>query len=317
MSAPLQSLRAKAQLYVWGGREALRLGRPEVSLGFLGGIGDDLLCTAPIAEWLRRGVQNLWFFTRHPDLHAHVDSRVRLVPEDARYRRLAARLGAPMRALSTTIETAADRDTPLTEHLIAAMCRRAGLTGKVTLRPHLSLLPDELARAAPFKDYIAIQSSTLAAAVPMRNKQWRVDRLQAVVDRLAGSLEFVQIGSPADPPLRGVSDLRGKTSLREAAAVLAQARLFLGLVGFTMHLARAIECPAVIVYGGREPAEFTGYPCNANIALRPPCAPCWQRNGCDFAHACMEGISSTEVTAAVESMLTRPRAPLVVDTISL
>ncbi len=58
----------KARLYSWGAVQSLRLGRPDVSLGFLGGIGDDLLCTAPIEEWLRRGARRVWFFTRHPEL---------------------------------------------------------------------------------------------------------------------------------------------------------------------------------------------------------------------------------------------------------
>jgi ADP-heptose:LPS heptosyltransferase len=77
-----------------------------------------------------------------------------------------------------------------------------------------------------------------------------------------------------------------------------------------MHLARAVECPSVIVYGGRELPELTGYPCNVNLARRPPCAPCWQRSRCDFDRVCTDAILPAEVANAIGSALDRPRGPL-------
>jgi ADP-heptose:LPS heptosyltransferase len=97
------------------------------------------------------------------------------------------------------------------------------------------------------KDQIAIQSTTRAAATPLHNKEWLPERFQAVVNALSGQLNFVQVGSSGDPKLDNVIDLRGKTTLRQAAAVLARSRLFVGLVGGLMHLARAVDCSAVIV----------------------------------------------------------------------
>lgn len=316
----MNTLVDKAQLYAWSVAQVVRLGgRPDVALGFLGGIGDDLLCTAPIAEWLRRGTNRLWFFTRHPDLYARcLDHRVRLLPDDARFQRIALRLGRPLRSLSYSVcDATTDRDSAVSEHIIANMCRRAGLKGRVQLRPHLSLASEEVAAASAWRGCIAVQTSSLAASVPMRNKQWRTERIQALVDHFSGRFGFVQIGSAGDPPLRGAHDLRGRTTLRETAAVLAQARLFVGLVGFLMHLARAVDCPSVIVYGGREPPELTGYPCNENVAHRPPCAPCWQRNRCDHGHACMEEISAAHVIAATERALQQPRGSLPVDEVEL
>jgi len=302
----------KLRLMMWGAARTARLGRPDIALGFLGGIGDDLLCTAPIEEWLRRGARRIWFFTRHPELYVHYDRRVRLLPEDARYARIARRLGRPVRYLSySTYDAATDRDDALREPVVATMCRHAGLTGRVQLRPHLTLSSEEKAAAARYEGSVVIQTSSLTASVPMPNKQWRPERFQAVAERCAArGLSCVQIGSPADPALQNVTDLRGRTGLREAAGVLSRARLFVGVVGFLMHLARAVECPGVIVYGGREPPELTGYPCNVNVAHRPSCAPCWQRRRCDFAHACMETIGADEVIAAVETVLARPRGPL-------
>jgi ADP-heptose:LPS heptosyltransferase len=197
------------------------------------------------------------------------------------------------------------------------MCARAGLRGSVTLRPHWQVTETERTAAEPWHDHIAIQTSTLVAHVPMANKQWPVDRFQAIVDHFSSRLKFVQLGSRDDPPLRGAADLRGQTSLRETAAVLHVVRAFVGLVGFLMHVARAVECPAVIVYGGRELPELTGYPCNINVTQHPACAPCWQRSRCDYAHVCMEALPAAAVIAALESLLARARGPLEVATAEL
>jgi ADP-heptose:LPS heptosyltransferase len=69
-----------------------------------------------------------------------------------------------------------------------------------------------------------IQSSGLDARHPMKNKQWPVERFQAVVDALAGEFDFVQIGSAADPPLKDVENLSGKTTIRQSASILHNAR---------------------------------------------------------------------------------------------
>jgi hypothetical protein len=308
----------KAALFQWGIRETLRLGRPDISLGFLGGLGDDLLCSCPVAEWLRRGAKRVWLFTRHPALHAHHDARVRLIPEDGRYLALARRLGRPMRALSyATYDEETDRDTACLEHIIVGMCRRAGLTGTIQLRPTVILDDAEIQAAAPFEGVIAVQSGGMAASVPMQNKQWPPERMQRVVDHLKSKYPIVQIGSSADQLLRSTTDMRGKMTLRQTAALLAKARLFVGLVGFPMHLARAVDCPAVIVYGGREPPSMTGYSANRNIVDTPFCAPCWQRNRCDYGRACLSAISAETVIDAAEMGLARPRGPMLADSATL
>jgi hypothetical protein len=307
---------ARTRLRVWGAAEWARRGRPEVAFGFLGSLGDELLCTAPLAEWQRRGARNVWVMTRHREFFHGLARPAALLPEDARYPALCRVLGRPFHQLSySDYDEHTDRDSRLGRHLIAEMCTRAGLQGSIQLRPYLHLAPQETAAASVHAGCIAVQSSVGAARLPMANKQWPVERFQRLVeDGVRRGRRFVQIGSAGDPPLAGVTDLRGRTSLREAAAVLHQARLFVGLTGFLMHLARAVDCPAVIVYGGREPPELTGYICNINIANRPNCAPCWQRNRCEFHRICLEAITVQEVAAAIENALARPREPLAVET---
>ena len=76
-----------------------------------------------------------------------------------------------------------------------------------------------------------------------------------MANELRQEATILQIGHPDDPPLSGVTDLRGQTTTRELASILKNSLLHIGLVSFPMHLARAVDCRAVIVFGGREGPE--------------------------------------------------------------
>jgi ADP-heptose:LPS heptosyltransferase len=122
---------------------------------------------------------------------------------------------------------------------------------------------------------------------------------------------------PSDPPLKGALDLRGKTSLREAAAILSNSQLFVGLVGFLMHLARAVNCRSVVVYGGRETPDKTGYIANKNLVGVTPCSPCWEENKCDYDRECMKMISVETVVEAVMEQINHHGNPLETEVVSL
>jgi ADP-heptose:LPS heptosyltransferase len=139
--------------------------------------------------------------------------------------------------------------------------------------------------------------------------EWYPERFQAVVDALKGEFNFVQVGGVGDPALRGVLDLRGKTSLRESAAVVARSLTFLGKAGFLMNVARAVGTRSVIVYGGREMPEETGYAGNENLYSPLGCAPCWLIDGCPYDRECMKMITVEQVIAAVRRQAGRVGAP--------
>jgi ADP-heptose:LPS heptosyltransferase len=147
----------------------------------------------------------------------------------------------------------------------------------------------------------------------MLNKEWFPERFQEVVNRLHREIKFIQIGSSGDPPLLNAIDLRGKTSIRASAAILSQARLFVGIEGFVMHIARAMECPAVIVLGGRTAPWQFGYTCNVNLYSPLPCSPCWLWNRCDYGRACLDMITTEDVINGIKQVLGSPRGVLAVD----
>jgi len=101
-------------------------------------------------------------------------------------------------------------------------------------------------------------------------KWWDHDRYQQVVDRFRGRIQFVQVGE-ADhyhPPLEGVVDLRGQTTLRQLVRLVYHAQGVISPVSLLMHLAAPVETPpgvpksrpCVVIAGGREPPHFTAYP---------------------------------------------------------
>jgi hypothetical protein len=290
---------------------------PEVWLYFGVAPGDDLLCTAVLRELRHRGHRRVWMVSRHPELFKGSRDVAQVVwVEDRRDDYLSA-LGGRWQVLEyAPFDPETDRSLPPGRHIIAELCHRAGVRGDVVLRPYLPLSAAELERGRWAGDFIAVQSCGQAARYHMRNKEWFPDRYQEVVRALQGH-KFMQFGSATDPPLAGVKDLRGKTTVRETAALLANCRMFVGHVGFLMHLARAVECPSVIIYGGRETPWQSGYTCNLNLCSPLPCAPCWLWNTCDHDRQCMAEISVARVVQAVEQMLARPGHPLAEDKASL
>ena len=62
----------------------------------------------------------------------------------------------------------------------------------------------------------------------------------------------------------------------------------LDLSAGVMHLARAVDCRSVIIYGGREHPSQSGYSANENLYWSGACAPCWLRNDCNYGRICMQ-----------------------------
>jgi ADP-heptose:LPS heptosyltransferase len=134
----------------------------------------------------------------------------------------------------------------------------------------------------------------------MRNKLYPKERFQTVIELIkrelrTEGLKIIQLGGKGDPLLDDVTDLRGKTTLRQTAGIISQSDALIGTSGFLAHLARAVDCRSVIIYGGREHSYQSGYTCNENIDSYVECAPCWRWNGCEFNRKCMTMIEPNQV----------------------
>lgn len=319
MSVPASTwLRRTARLPRVAG-QFLRWGVPRCSLLFGPlSLGDDLLCTAVLREARLRG-EPFAMHTARPALFEGNSDPLRVLPIDDYYvaalRRTGARVVQPYYVSRDPANS--DRDLLPPRHIIAEMCRLAGLQGRVSLRPYLSLRDEEKRRGVIHPRQIAIHSTGAAAAIPYGNKEWGAENFAAVARLLSSEFHLVQIGSARDPALPVAVDLRGKTSLRETAAILAGSLVFIGLEGFLAHLARAVDGRSVVVFGGRAlPATF-GYSANLNLYSGVPCSPCGLRDTCAYDRMCMTQITPAAVAAAVRELIARPAGPLPVDTAEL
>jgi hypothetical protein len=304
--AALLQLGRRLRSVAWMARSVLLHPSPRYLLQYDGGIGDSLLCSAICRELRRRGSRGLWMATRHselfrlsPDVDHVVEPAVRV---NSFVRWMGGKLVDPHYA---RYDSQTDRHVYQAGHQIAVMCAAAGITGPIALRPYVYLSEAERAAGRLAEGQVVIHSSGAAARYAIPNKEWFPERFAQVSTELSRRFPVVQIGSATDPLLPGVRDLRGKTSLRETAAILSQARVFVGLEGFLMHLARAVECRAVIVYGGHSNPAQLGYSANCNLYTPLPCAPCGQRSTCARERECMRAISPEAVLAGVERQLER------------
>src|SRR5665213_2501690 len=256
-----------------------RLGFPRHFFLGTGGIGDDLMCTTVFRELKKRGSRGVAFATPYPELLERNHDVDEIIPSRNTRADRWLQLGLPLVRLAyTDYDPLRDADIPPTEHILIKMCRLAKLGGPVELRPYFFLTREEFAAGKISENQVVMQSSGLSSAHAMRNKEWYPHRFQEVCSELRTDVQVIQLGSEMDPKLEGATDLRGKTTIRQSAAILANSYVFIGLVGFMMHLARAVDCRSVILYGGREKPTQTGYVANKNLYNQVKCAPCWLRN---------------------------------------
>ena len=203
-------------------------------------------------------------------------------------------------------------------HAIEQFCHQLDLRGSVSLKPQIFFSNEEVnSFSKPSADYIVVQSQASHSNHPQKTKDWSIESMQEVVDCLDKNFEIIQLGSEKDVRLKGVSDLCGKTSIREAGLFLKNARLFVGLEGALMHMARAVDCPSVIIWGGRLKPEQIGYLCFENITTELDCSPCWIPNACPHNLKCMQDIKSNHVLESCERILSVKDISLNVDKINV
>ena len=280
------------------------------------GFGDDLLLGTVLFELHRRGERRLAVISRLDELFEGAPYVDRCLHEEWRALKSVPRYGGRVLRPSYTESTAdPDIDRPAPQHIIAAMCASTGMTGSVALRTYLYLRHEETARGRLFPRQAVIQCP--GEHFWTRNKDWPAAKYQAVVDALRHRFDFVQLGSAREHSLSGVQDLRGRTTLRESAAILANSAFCVTYVGFMMHLARAVECRSVVIYGGREHPAQSGYLCNENLYSAEPCAPCWRRNTCPYDRVCLARIGPSDVVAAVDRLISRRTQLLEVENVNL
>jgi heptosyltransferase-3 len=100
-------------------------------------------------------------------------------------------------------------------------------------------------------------------------------------------------------------NLAGRLDLKTLGALIAKARLFLGVDSAPMHLAAAVGTPTVVLFGPSGPYNWRPWG-EGHVVLTKDfdCQPCG-RDGCDGSKLsrCLTAITPTEVLAAVDRQL--------------
>ena len=294
---------------------ARRHGKPEAVIFYGAGIGDDLMCTTILHEMKRRHQGPVWLMSRHAVLFEGNPDASQIIPESWWLFKHLHWFG--VRGIDphwANYNEEQDRDILVGDNsAFQVMCEAAGITGEIELRPWMWLTDEEKQAGKLADKQIVIHSTGMAARFAIPTKEWYPERFQAVVDGLGQKYNFIQLGMESDPLLEGCLDLRGKTNIRQSAAIVSQSQLLIGQVGFLMHIARAVDCRAVIVVGGREDPAIYSYTCFENICSPMECSPCWRGVYCPYDMECMKRISTSDVIEAAERQLTT-QGPLHVDT---
>ena len=112
----------------------------------------------------------------------------------------------------------------------------------------------------------------------------------------------------ADDILEGLKDVvtfAGSLSLKELAALIGRARLFIGVDSAPMHIAAAMQTPTVALFGPSGDIEWGPWQVPSRIITADyPCRPCGL-DGCGGGKRseCLEAIGSNQVLGAVLSLI--------------
>jgi lipopolysaccharide heptosyltransferase II len=127
------------------------------------------------------------------------------------------------------------------------------------------------------------------------------------------TLDVVLLGGKGDDGLAGeiietgvsVTNLVGRTSLREAIGVIARARIAVGPDTGLMHIAAAVGTPVVSLWGATSPLRTGPYGFEElTIQGKALCAPCYLKS-CPIGRICMQSIEKEEIAGKIRIVLAR------------
>jgi heptosyltransferase-2 len=148
-------------------------------------------------------------------------------------------------------------------------------------------------------------------------KRWLPDRYATVADHLVKKFgaKIVTTGTEKERPIaeevisytrgKNVFNLAGKVTLRELVPLLSLLDLYITNDSGAMHVAAAVGCPIVAIFGSTDWVTTAPYSDKAIMVRKEvECAPCLRRE-CSGDHKCMTAVKSDDVIQAAEEQLNR------------
>ncbi len=185
-------------------------------------------------------------------------------------------------------------------------------------RPEYIVASNEKMEAQEFLKNAGVDlNRSLALIAPgsgWSGKNWLPERFGEVARWLAdgNGFQVAWIGGKGEEslvPESGKNDFNwmGKTSLPLLAAIIENARLFIGNDGGLLHFAAALNVPTVSIWGPTSPGKW-GPKGKHHVQIRNAdrCEGCiyWDyRESCRHEHSCMKAVTAMDVHIAIEEML--------------
>jgi heptosyltransferase-1 len=174
---------------------------------------------------------------------------------------------------------------------------------------------DEQEAAAILREArVAAPYAVFAPFTTRPQKHWFDDRWVALGAEMAAlGLGAVVLGGPGDrahgealvsaAPAGSLVSLAGCTTLRQAAVVIRDARLMVGVDTGLTHLGYAMCTPTIALFGSTRPYLDPGVPVGCVLYEPMDCSPCRRRPTCGGAFTCMRRHTVDEVLAAADALL--------------
>ena len=152
-------------------------------------------------------------------------------------------------------------------------------------------------------------------SINSRAKRWPAESYAALADRLLeeqrqvlliGSRDEIDVTNEVTSRMRNQPIvLTGKTTLDQITAVLSKVDLVVTNDTGPAHIAAALGCPTIVIFGPTNPLTTRPFSFKAEILRHPPdCAPCMLRD-CPIDHRCMTAITVDEVFEHSHALLKR------------
>ena len=168
--------------------------------------------------------------------------------------------------------------------------------------------------AHPLEPMITGPYAVVHAATRWSSKSWPLDRWRKVTAALLE--KFPQVIISCGPNAREIGEAeslctghddrvlstRGEFSLAQLAKLLGSASLFVGVDTAAMHLAAAVQCPSVVLFGHAPAYQFRPWKSPHRVVRAKDEMPEKERLLLS-GEQLMEEISPEEVTRAVDSLL--------------
>ncbi len=153
-------------------------------------------------------------------------------------------------------------------HLIETMAERIGFAGTIKCSPQIFLTEQEKINGK-------LGSRKQIVMLSLGKTQWKtcsIDSLRYVADRFKDECEIIQVGSEDDTLIADyVIDKRGRTTIRETAAICYNSELYVGPVSFVAHCAHAVKTRCVLAVPGTEPVSLASYASDVAVQAEPQC----------------------------------------------